>query len=72
VGRDRPRDGGAERAVPLILEVSNDGKSYRKVAERTRPFSTWNAKFESTDARYVRLRSPRKTMLHLERVSVRR
>jgi hypothetical protein len=65
-------DGGAERAVPLILEVSNDGKSYRKVAERTRPFSTWNAKFESTDARYVRLRSPRKTMLHLERVSVRR
>lgn len=75
VGRvevDNRSDGGGERAVPLIVEVSTDGKSYRKVAERTQLFSTWDAKFEPTDARYVRLRSPRKTILHLERVSVRR
>ncbi|MDQ2643729.1 MAG: discoidin domain-containing protein [Myxococcota bacterium] len=66
------RDGGGERAVPLIIEVSTDGKSYRKVAERTQLFDAWVATFEPTEARFVRLRVPRKTILHLERVSVRK
>jgi len=69
---DNRRDGAGERAVPLLVEVSTDGKNYRQVAQRTEPFSTWNATFAPTDARYVRLRSPRTTMLHLERISVRR
>jgi hypothetical protein len=69
---DNRSDGGAERAVPLILEVSTDGKNYRQLAERTQLFSNWVAKFPATEARYVRLRAPRRTMLHLERVSVRR
>jgi hypothetical protein len=69
---DNRSDGGAERAVPLIVEVSTDGAKYTKVAERWELFSTWEAKFEPIEARYVRLRSPRQTMLHLERVSVRR
>jgi hypothetical protein len=69
---DNRSDGAAERAVPLILEASTDGKTYRTLAERTQVFDTWDARFPPTDARYVRLRSPRKTMLHLERVSVRK
>jgi hypothetical protein len=69
---DNRTDSAAERAVPLILEVSSDGKSYRKVAEQTQVFNTWDARFAPTAARYVRLRSPRKTMLHLERISVRK
>ncbi len=69
---DNRSDGAAERAVPLLVEVSTDGAKYTKVAERWELFGTWEAKFEPIEARYVRLRSPRKTMLHLERVSVRR
>jgi hypothetical protein len=65
-------DSSAERAVPLIVELSTDGKSYRPVAERAQPFNSWMATFAPTDARYVRLRVPRTTILHLERVSVRK
>jgi hypothetical protein len=75
VGRvevDNRSDDGGDRAVPLIVELSTDGKSYRPVAERAQRFSSWTATFTPTDARYVRLRVPRTTMLHLERVSVRK
>jgi hypothetical protein len=60
-----------DRAVPLVAEVSTDRKSWRQVARRDTDFSTWTAKFPRTSARYVRLRAPRTTMLHLANVVVR-
>jgi hypothetical protein len=59
-----------DRAVPLVAEVSTDRKSWRQVARRDSDFSTWIAKFPRTSARYVRLRAPRTTMLHLAKVVV--
>jgi hypothetical protein len=65
------RDTGQDRALPLVVEVSLDGKRYFKVAERTEPFSTWNATFEPVETRYVRVSVAKQSILHLERVSVR-
>jgi hypothetical protein len=54
-----------DRAVPLIVETSNDQKTWTQVAERKEVFDTWRAEFAKTEARYVRLRVPRKTTFHL-------
>ena len=60
-----------ERAVPLRIEVANDGKHYRKVAERDEPFGlTWTADFPSTKARYIRLTNLNTTYFHLTEVEV--
>lgn len=59
-----------DRAVPLILEVGDDQHTWRVLGQQTEPFSVWTAKLEPTTARYVRLRSPRLTYLHLEAVQV--
>ena len=64
-------DSGAERAVPLRIELSLDGHTYWTVAENTETFSTWNASFPRQSARYVRLTVMRRSILHLERVTVR-
>lgn len=60
-----------ERAVPLVVEVSNDRSSWTEVARRDTEFSTWTAKFSARTARYVRLRVPRTTTFHLREVVVR-
>jgi hypothetical protein len=60
-----------DRAVPLVVEVSNDRNAWREVARRKETFSEWKAKFSPQTARYVRLRALRRTLLHLEKVSVR-
>ena len=60
-----------DRAIPLVVEVSNDRKSWREVARRKETFSEWTAKFKPQKARYVRLRALRRTLLHLEKVAVR-
>lgn len=57
-------------AVPLIIEVSDDGKSFREIARRDDVFTTWFATFPPQTARYVRLRVPRLSTLHLEAVRV--
>jgi F5/8 type C domain len=59
-----------DRAVPLILEVGDDQATWRVLARQGSPFSLWRPRFEPTTARYVRLRSPRTTMLHLHAVEV--
>jgi hypothetical protein len=64
------RDCCGERAIPLVVELSADGKTWREVARRDEPFSVWKATFTAQDARYVRLRVPRKTHLHLSRIGV--
>lgn len=60
----------ADRAVPLIAEVSDDAQTWREVARRDSLFMTWRASFEPVTARYVQLRIGRKSWLHLEAVKV--
>jgi F5/8 type C domain len=63
-------DYGPERAVPLVVEVSNDDKKFTEVARRVDSFSTWKPSFPRQTARYLRLRVDRVSMLHLEAVKV--
>ncbi len=63
-------DDAPERAVPLLLEVGDDGTTFREVARRESVFSIWRASFDPVTARYVRVRVPRKTWLHLEAVKL--
>ncbi|HEU4413091.1 MAG TPA: discoidin domain-containing protein [Polyangiaceae bacterium] len=63
-------DYGQERAVPLVVELSEDGETWAEVARQPTTFRTWTASFAARPARYVRLRVPRRTFLHLRRVSV--
>jgi F5/8 type C domain len=60
----------AERAVPLIVELSDDRHHWRQVAERQEPFTTWRAHFPGSDAAFVRLRAPHAVALHLKRVHI--
>jgi hypothetical protein len=60
-----------DRAVPLIAEVSDDETKWTEVAWRDEPFVNWTARFPPMRTRYVRLRVPRKTFLHLESIAVR-
>jgi hypothetical protein len=59
------RDCCAERAVPLIVEVRSDGSEYKEVTRRAHAFKIWKPAFQTVTARFVRLRVPRKTYLHL-------
>ena len=63
-------DSALMRAVPLIVEVSDDGEHYREIARRTETFVTWEPRFEPVTARYLRLRVNRFSWLHLEAVKV--
>jgi hypothetical protein len=58
------------RAVPLVVEVSDDGASWREVARQPTVFSTWEPRFAPVEARFVRLRVDGTSALHLERVEV--
>jgi len=59
-----------DRAVPLLLEVGDDQRTWRVLAQRDQSFAVWTARFEPATARFLRLRSPRTTMLHLDAVEV--
>jgi hypothetical protein len=61
----------ADRAAPLAAEVSLDQKTWREVARRKDTFSVWSPQFAQQNARYVRIRALRRTILHLEKVAVR-
>ena len=63
-------DYGPERAVPLVVEVSNDDKSFTEIARRTESFSKWSPRFAAQHARYLRLRVARESILHLESIKV--
>ena len=64
------QDGESARAVPLIVEVGDDGSHYREVARQKEDFNLWKPSFPRQNARYVRLRVPRRSILHLENVEV--
>jgi hypothetical protein len=60
-----------DRAVPLIVEVSNDRSTWTEVAKHDKEFQSWTAKFPPRNAKYVRLRVPRQTVFHLQDVAIR-
>lgn len=57
-------------ALPLVVELSLDDQTWREVGRRESSFRTWSARFEPSEARWVRVRVDGESMLHLERVSV--
>jgi hypothetical protein len=59
-----------DRAVPLVVEVSNDDRSFKEIARREPQFDVWNPSFSTQRARYLRLRVPRESILHLEAIKV--
>jgi hypothetical protein len=59
-----------ERAVPLIVETSLDGKQWTEQARRNEVFLNWSASINAR-ARYVRLRVPRQVYFHLGPVVIR-
>ena len=61
----------ADRATPLVVEVSTDRATWTPVARRNEPFGSWAASFPARVARYVRLTVPRRTVLHLQAIAVR-
>ncbi len=63
-------DMGVARAVPMVVEVTDDHVTWREVIRRVEPFSTWTPVFPPTTARFVRLRVMKKTWFHLEDVEV--
>jgi hypothetical protein len=63
-------DGLTDRAVPLLVETSSDGKDYKEYARQTVDFKTWNVKGPSTKARYVRLTILGQAILHLNEVEI--
>jgi hypothetical protein len=60
----------AERAIPLVVETSVDHATWTEVARRDDAFTKWTAEFPRTPARYVRLRVPRPSLLHLQDVEI--
>jgi len=61
----------AERAVPLVIELSTDAQHWTVVASRTTTFDVWRASYAKTRARYVKLHLPRPDgILHLKSVRV--
>jgi F5/8 type C domain len=66
------QDMGLGRCIPLAVELSDDGQTWREVARATKEFTTWEPSFPTAQARYLRLRVPdRTTWLHLEAVEAR-
>ena len=60
-----------ERPLPLEVSLGLDGVHWTKVAQRRGVFESWTAEFPRQLARYVRLSTPRRTMLHFQSISVR-
>lgn len=63
-------DFGADRAIPMAVQVSTDGAAWREVVRTEQVFHTWTPRFEPVQARFVRLQVLKTTYLHLERIAV--
>jgi hypothetical protein len=59
-----------ERAVPLVVETSNDGRRWKEQVRTDEPFLSWSSKLDGR-ARYLRLRAAKTTYLHLSTVVIR-
>ncbi len=60
-----------DRGVPLVVEVAGADREYVTVAERDKSFDRWVANFDATEARYVRVRSLDKNILHFRAIEIR-
>jgi hypothetical protein len=60
----------SERALPLLVETSDDGKTWREQVRTDRPFYVFRHPLD-VKARYLRLRVAAHTYLHLRSVSIR-
>jgi hypothetical protein len=67
---DNREDCCYERAVPLVVEVSDDAKRWKQVAWRKQAFTRWNVDLPPTSARFVRIRVKGEGPLHLKGVRV--
>lgn len=63
-------DVALERAIPLVLEVSTDGVTWKEVARREKKFEKWKPSFPTQTARFVRAKVPRRSILHLTAVRI--
>ncbi|HMJ10685.1 MAG TPA: discoidin domain-containing protein [Polyangiaceae bacterium] len=61
----------ADRAIPLVLEASDDRVTWHQVKRRDQPFRTWSEDLSPFTARYVRLRADKQTWLHFESIALR-
>lgn len=59
-----------ERQVPLVIEASDDGVNFERVAERSVKFDQWTADGLDARGRYVRLRLEGSGMFHLAEVGI--
>jgi hypothetical protein len=60
-----------DRAVPLVLQLSDDGKTFTTVERRTRQFQDWRVTLpKGSRARYVRLLREGTSYFHLSEVRV--
>lgn len=59
-----------ERAVPLWIEVSQDGVNFTRVARRQTPFLRWQTRIIESKTRYVRLTHEAAGHFHLSEVEV--
>ncbi|HMF42489.1 MAG TPA: discoidin domain-containing protein [Polyangia bacterium] len=64
-------NGAADQATPLVAELSTDRAAWTEVARSDRNFGSWKASFPARTARFVRLRVPRRSVLHLQSIAVR-
>lgn len=64
-------EGCAERALPLVVEVSDDRRTWKEVARKTDSFEEWTASFPPKQARWLRLKAEKRTFLHLKQVRIR-
>ncbi len=62
----------SSRAVPLVVEISNDRKEWKQIARRDTDFVTWTPPLEKTAAKWLRLRVAKRTYFHLKQVKIQR
>lgn len=55
----------ADRADPLVIEISSDQKRWKKASRHEGMFTTWDAEFNPVRGRYVRVRLMKHGYLHL-------
>lgn len=63
-------DRAVARASDIIVEGSRDGFRYAELGRHPGVFKVWDLRFQPTVARFVRLRLPRRDVLHLREVEV--
>ena len=59
-----------ERAIPLDMAVSRDGREFKSIAQQRQLFERWDQKFPPRPVRFIRLQLMRRDVLHLNEVEV--